>query len=155
MSARPDTHHLLARYAASVILSITYGKTEPTYFTDPEVITIAQHGARLGKIVQIGSHIVDKYPLLSYVPFITARLRRWHREEQALFTSQVDVVRQKMVSLQSAIILLVTLVIIGSYVANSHGTAVFRDLSHRPPRRVWSFGQRACIPRRLHVRCRL
>ena len=79
---------------------MTYGKTEPTYFTDPEVQEMAQHGTRLGKVVQIGSHIVDKYPMLSYVPFVTARLRRWHREELALFTSLVDGVRQRMVSLK-------------------------------------------------------
>lgn len=91
---------LLVRYAASVVMTMTYGKTDPTYFTDPEVQEMAQHGARLGKVIQIGSHIVDKYPILAYVPFITARLRRWQREELALFTSLVGDVRQKMVSLK-------------------------------------------------------
>ncbi|KAF7796940.1 hypothetical protein EIP86_008126 [Pleurotus ostreatoroseus] len=81
---------------ASVVMSMTYGKTEPTYFTDPEIQEMALHGTRLGQVVQIGSHVVDKYPILRYMPFITARLRRWHREELALFRSLVDGVKQKM-----------------------------------------------------------
>ena len=86
------------RYAASVVMSMTYGKVEPTYFTDPEIVAIGTHGARLGKIVQIGAHVVDSYPILRYVPFVTSTLRKWHREELALFNSLVNGVREKMVS---------------------------------------------------------
>ena len=82
-------------------MSMTYGKTEPTYFTDPEIQEMALHGTRLGQVVQIGSHVVDKYPILRYMPFITARLRRWHREELALFRSLVDGVKQKMVKVEN------------------------------------------------------
>ena len=79
-------------------MTMTYGKTEPTYFTDPEVVEMAAHGARLGKVMQIGAHIVDTYPLLRYVPFVASTLKKWHKEELALFNSLVDDVRRKMVS---------------------------------------------------------
>ena len=78
-------------------MTMTYGKTEPTYFTDPEVVEMAVHGTRIGTVIQIGAHIVDSYPLLRYVPFVTSTLRKWHKEELALFTSLVNQVRHKMV----------------------------------------------------------
>ncbi|KAJ3550664.1 hypothetical protein NM688_g5022 [Phlebia brevispora] len=93
----PDSHVAHARrYAASLVMSMTYGKTEPTYFTDPEVQEMALHGTRFGKVVRIGAHVVDNYPILRYVPFVTATLRKWHREELQLFNSLVDGVRNKM-----------------------------------------------------------
>ena len=76
---------------------MTYGKTEPTYFTDPEVVEMALHGARLGKVVQLGGHVVDSYPFLRHIPFVASDLKQWHREELALFNRLVDGVRQKMV----------------------------------------------------------
>lgn len=79
------------------MLSITYGKTTQTYFTDPEVQEMAMHGARLGQTLRVGGHIVDSYPILRYVPFVTSTLRQWHREELALFSGLVDGVRTKMV----------------------------------------------------------
>ena len=80
-----------------MVMSMTYGKTEPTYFTDPEVVAMAVHGTRLGKVAQVGGHVVDSYPILRHVPFVTKQLREWHKEELTLFTGLVDGVRRKIV----------------------------------------------------------
>ena len=86
------------RYAASVVMTMTYGKTEPTYYTDPEVEEIVMHATRLGRIIPLGAHIVDKFPILKYVPFVTSELRKWHQEELHLFSSLVDGARVRAVS---------------------------------------------------------
>lgn len=77
---------------------MAYGKTTPTYATDAEVLEIEVDQARLGQAVPLGAWAVDRYPLLKYVPFVTPELRRWHREEVALFTRMVDGVRGQLVS---------------------------------------------------------
>ncbi|KIP04789.1 hypothetical protein PHLGIDRAFT_31183 [Phlebiopsis gigantea 11061_1 CR5-6] len=91
-------HHVehARRYAASVVMSSTYGKIGPTYYSDPEVQGIVVHGARLGEVVQIGSHVVDRYPILRNIPFVTSTLRRWHEEELGMFSKLVDDVRAKV-----------------------------------------------------------
>ncbi|KAI0345185.1 cytochrome P450, partial [Trametopsis cervina] len=95
----PDRHIEHARrFAASLIMTMTYGKTTPTYYTDPEVQEINRNSARLGTVTQIGasSHIVDVYPFLRYIPWVTYKLRAWHKTELKLFTSQVDGVRRQV-----------------------------------------------------------
>lgn len=82
------------RFAASLILTMTYGKTTPTRYSDAEVREINVHTTRLGTVVPAGLHAVDRHPVLRHVPPATATLRRWHREELALFTRMVDGVRK-------------------------------------------------------------
>lgn len=79
-------------------MTLTYGKTTPTYYTDPEVVEVAKHGARLGSVIPIGSHVVDRFPILKHVPFVTATLRQWAQEELALFSGQLQKVRSQLVS---------------------------------------------------------
>ena len=85
------------RFAASLIMTMTYGKTTPTYYTDPEVSEINIHTTRLGKVVPAGQHVVDNYPILRHVPFVASTLRRWHEEELSLFSTMVDLVRTQVV----------------------------------------------------------
>jgi hypothetical protein len=89
------------RFAASLIMSMTYGKNSPTYYSDPEVQEINRNGSRLGTLTQIGvrSHIIDLYPFLRYVPWITKTLRKWHEDELNLFSRQVNIVRKQVVCL--------------------------------------------------------
>ena len=68
------------RYAASVILAITYGKITPTAYTDPEVISIKHCFDRVVRACP-GAYLVDAYPILKYVPYCLNALRQWHREE--------------------------------------------------------------------------
>lgn len=84
-------------------MTMTYGKTSPTYFSDPEVQEINRNGSRLGTLTQIGakSHVVDLYPILQYVPWVTRTLHQWHRDEMDLFTRQVDAARKQMVRVRA------------------------------------------------------
>ncbi|KAI0086645.1 cytochrome P450 [Irpex rosettiformis] len=90
----------LRRFAASLIMTMTYGKTSPTYYSDPEVQEINRNGARLGTLTQIGarSHIVDVYPILRHIPWFTSTLRKWHNDELDLFTRQLEAAREQLSS---------------------------------------------------------
>ncbi|KAI0829920.1 cytochrome P450 [Trametes gibbosa] len=84
------------RYAASVIMSITYGKTTPTSYSDPDVKQINLGAARVGDAVRPGAYLVDTYPFLKNIPFFTSKLQRFHREELALYRSQVQGVKERL-----------------------------------------------------------
>lgn len=88
---------LSVRFAASLIMTMTYGKTTPTYYTDPEVKEINIHTTRLGKVVPAGQHVVDNYPMLRHIPFVVSTLRKWHEEELGLFSRMIDEVRTQVV----------------------------------------------------------
>ncbi|KAG0697790.1 cytochrome P450 [Suillus ampliporus] len=93
----PKNHQMHAkRYAASVVMSITYGKTTPTAYTDPEVVSVNRCLARFGRVVKPGAYLVDTYPILRFVPGYLSQLKAWHQEELALFNGQLDVVRRQM-----------------------------------------------------------
>ncbi|TBU29936.1 cytochrome P450 [Dichomitus squalens] len=91
-------HHLdhARRYAASVIMSVTYGKTTPTSYSDSEVKQINKIAARLGDALRPGAYLIDTYPWLRYVPGMTSKLKQWHREEIGLYRGQVDAVKQRL-----------------------------------------------------------
>ncbi|KAI0345186.1 cytochrome P450 [Trametopsis cervina] len=92
----PEQHIEHARrYAASTIMTLTYGKTSPTYYSDPEVQAVVMNGLELGKLLS-KTHIVDVYPILRYIPFFTSELRRGYKADHELYTSQVNVVREKV-----------------------------------------------------------
>lgn len=80
-------------------MSITYGKTTPTSFSDPDVKQINVGAARVGDAVRPGAYLVDTYPFLKHIPFFTSQLRRFHREELALYRNQVQGVKARLVSL--------------------------------------------------------
>lgn len=86
------------RYAASVIMSITYGKTTPTAYSDPEVVAVNRCLKRFGQVIRPGAYLVDTYPILKYVPGYLTELRKWHQEELALFQEQLNLVREQMVN---------------------------------------------------------
>lgn len=93
----PKNHqnHAL-RYAASVVMSFTYGKTTPTSYTDPEIVTVNKCIGRFGRAVRPGAYLVDTYPILRFVPGYLSQLKVWHQEELALFKGQLDAVRRQM-----------------------------------------------------------
>ncbi|OSC97213.1 cytochrome P450 [Trametes coccinea BRFM310] len=84
------------RYAASVIMSLTYGKMTPTSYSDPEVKKINLLVERLGSAMRPGAHLVDSYPFLKYIPGLTSELQKWHREELDLFSSQIQGVKERL-----------------------------------------------------------
>ncbi|KAJ3015441.1 hypothetical protein NUW54_g1049 [Trametes sanguinea] len=84
------------RYAASVIMSLTYGKMTPTSYSDPEVKQINLLVERLGSAMRPGAHLVDSYPFLKYIPGFTSELKKWHKEELELFSSQIRGVKERL-----------------------------------------------------------
>lgn len=84
-------------YAASVILSITYGKTTRTKWFDEDVKAVNECLERLGRSLAPGKYWVDKIPLLRYLPFDIqnwkADGKKWHKTELALFSKQLNQVR--------------------------------------------------------------
>ncbi|KAG2140708.1 cytochrome P450 [Suillus cothurnatus] len=94
----PKNHQSHAvRYAASVVMSFTYGKTTPTSYTDPEVVAVNKSLAHFGRAMKPGAYLVDTYPILRFVPGYPSQLRVWH-QELALFNGQLDAVQRQMMS---------------------------------------------------------
>ena len=91
----------VTRYAASVVISMTYGKTTPTSYSDPEVQCMHRCLRRLGAALRPGAHIIDTYPFLRYIPGMTTELRKGHQEELELFRGEVAKVKAKLVLLPS------------------------------------------------------
>lgn len=82
-------------------MSLTYGKTTPTAYSDKDVQDVNKCLGRLGSALRPGAYLVDSFPILRYVPGYLTQLKRFHKEELALFRSQVDIVRTKMVCITS------------------------------------------------------
>ena len=76
---------------------MTYGKTTPTQYSDPEVQEIVLGATRVGSVIPLGTHIVDKFPILKYVPFVTSELRQWHKEELGLFKRLIEGAKERAV----------------------------------------------------------
>ncbi|KAI0773279.1 cytochrome P450 [Trametes elegans] len=83
-------------YAASVIMTVTYGKTTTTTYSDQEVQQINLVIARVGHAVVPGAYYVDAYPFLKYLPWFTSELKRFDKEEPALYRSQVQGVKDRL-----------------------------------------------------------
>ena len=84
-------------YAASVVMSFTYGKTTPTAYTDPEVVAINKALEYFGRALNPGAYLVDTYPILRFVPGYLSQLKMRREKDRALFNGQLDVVRRQMV----------------------------------------------------------
>lgn len=92
----PENHLGHARkYAASVILTMTYGKTSDISFDDPDVVAINKGTTRLMAVIKNIPWPVDKHPILRFFPLPHVRmLRQYHKDELKLFMSQVETTRQ-------------------------------------------------------------
>ncbi|KAF7350486.1 Cytochrome P450 [Mycena venus] len=95
---RDPTNHMMHSqgFAASVILSLTYGKPARTLSDDPIVQEVNGGQTNLGAALVPGAYMVDAYPFLRYVPGYLSELRRQHQIELELFKSQLDNVREQM-----------------------------------------------------------
>ncbi|MBW0475941.1 hypothetical protein O181_015656 [Austropuccinia psidii MF-1] len=86
----------LTRYAASVIVEITYGKVLPVSYQDEEVLQVIRCLGRFSKAAKLGAYSVDRFPWLRYIPGWVSQGRKWHKEELELFSSQVENVRREI-----------------------------------------------------------
>ncbi|KAG2121266.1 cytochrome P450 [Suillus clintonianus] len=90
----PKNHQKHAqRYAASVILRVTYGKSAPTANADPEVIRIHKVLDHFQVVMRPGAYLVDRVPLLRYLPGYGKQLDKWHHEELDLYRHQLQRVK--------------------------------------------------------------
>lgn len=96
--ARDPEHHQdhTRSYAASVIITLTYGKQTPSTYSDPEVKKINKAARNLGEAIRPGAYLVDAFPILRFMPCYLSDLKRQHHFELELFKSQLNGVRQKM-----------------------------------------------------------
>ncbi|KAG2111764.1 cytochrome P450 [Suillus cothurnatus] len=93
----PTNHQKHAqRYAASVVLQVTYGKSAPTASADPELVRIRRVVEHFQLTVRPGAHLVDRVPLLRYLPGYGKQLYEWHREELGLFRQQLRRVKREV-----------------------------------------------------------
>ncbi|THU92354.1 cytochrome P450 [Dendrothele bispora CBS 962.96] len=93
--SQPEKHLDHARkFAVSFILSLTYGKKNPTSLTDPEVLDIQRTLQRMSIASQPGTFLVDHHPLLKYIPMFVKTLRIWHQEELSLYRRQLSTVAE-------------------------------------------------------------
>ncbi|KAH7920047.1 cytochrome P450 [Leucogyrophana mollusca] len=92
----PNNHQTHAkRYAASVILKVTYGKTARTSDADREIMLIHKMLERFQALMRPGA-ILESYPILKYIPKYTSYLEEWRREESQLFHEQLDRVQDEL-----------------------------------------------------------
>jgi hypothetical protein len=78
-------------------MSLIYGKTTPTSYTDLEIVTVNKCIDRFGRAIRPGAYLVDTYPILRFVPGYLNQLKVWRQEKHALFKGQLDAVRRQMV----------------------------------------------------------
>ncbi|OJA12012.1 hypothetical protein AZE42_08156 [Rhizopogon vesiculosus] len=87
----PKGHQAAAkRYAASVILRVTYGKTTPTATDAPEIILIHKMLERFQILMRPGAFMVDRYPILKHIPGYASYVEDWRKEESQLFHKQLN-----------------------------------------------------------------
>ncbi|KAG1723276.1 cytochrome P450 [Suillus lakei] len=93
----PKGHQAAAnRYAASVILRVTYGKSTPTATNAPEIVIIQKMLKRFQMLMRPGALLVERYPIFRYIPGYTTELEQWRREESQLFHDQLDRVSREL-----------------------------------------------------------
>ncbi|KAG2124871.1 cytochrome P450 [Suillus clintonianus] len=85
-----------ARYSASVILRVTYGKSTPTAYTDPEIVRIYKVLKHFELVMRPGAYLVDRVPLLRYLPGYGKQLNEWHNEELSLYRHQLGRVEREI-----------------------------------------------------------
>ncbi|KIK94478.1 hypothetical protein PAXRUDRAFT_827945 [Paxillus rubicundulus Ve08.2h10] len=84
------------RFTASVILRVTYGKSTPTSNDDPEIVRLEEDLRHLRAVSRPGTFLVDRIPLLQYVPGYGRVLREYHEFELSLFRDQLGRVADDM-----------------------------------------------------------
>ncbi|KAG2074580.1 cytochrome P450 [Suillus decipiens] len=93
----PKNHKTHAyRYTVSVILRVAYGKSSPTASTDPEVVSIRIASEHFQASLRPGAYLVDRIPLLRYLPGYGKQLHEWHLEELVLYRHQLRRVKSEM-----------------------------------------------------------
>jgi hypothetical protein len=84
-------------FAASVILHVVYGKMTPTLLTDPFLLQLQKMIPRVQSAMMPGTYLVDKYPILKYIPGYGRNLLAWSQEEYEMLSGKLNWVKSQMV----------------------------------------------------------
>ncbi|KAG2361895.1 cytochrome P450 [Suillus spraguei] len=94
---KPKLHQQhIKRFTASVVLHIVYGKTTPTSLDDPYLLQLQKMIPRVHSAMMPGAYLVDKYPVLKYVPGYGRDLKQWSQEEYDMLFGQLNWVKGQM-----------------------------------------------------------
>ncbi|KAG1835390.1 cytochrome P450 [Suillus subalutaceus] len=94
---KPELHQQhIKRFATSVMLHIVYGKTTPTLLNDPYLLQLQKMIPRVQSTMVPGAYLVDKYPILKYVPGYGRNLKEWSEEEYNMLFGQLNRVKSQM-----------------------------------------------------------
>jgi hypothetical protein len=74
-----------------------YGKSTPTAIDAPEIIIIQKMLKRFQMLMRPGALLIERLPIMRYVPGYTTELEEWRREESQLFHDQLDRVSKELV----------------------------------------------------------
>ncbi|KAG1775087.1 cytochrome P450 [Suillus placidus] len=88
----------IKRFVASVIMHVVYGKTTPTLLDDPYLLRLQKMVPRIQSAMAPGAYLVDKYPILKYVPGYGRDLKQWGQEEYDMLFSQFKWVKSQVES---------------------------------------------------------
>ncbi|KAI0884201.1 cytochrome P450 [Annulohypoxylon maeteangense] len=90
----------LERYAASVIVTVTYGRRVEDVDTD---IVVQRNGESMDRLTQVnipGKYAVERYPALKYVPSIfapwKAQVLKQRQKDVQLYTDLMDEVKERL-----------------------------------------------------------
>ncbi|KAI0835784.1 cytochrome P450 [Hypoxylon sp. FL0890] len=90
----------LERYAASVIVTVTYGRRVEDVDTD---IVVRRNGESMDRLTQVnipGKYAVERYPALKYIPSIfapwKAEVLKQRQKDIQLYTELMDEVKDRM-----------------------------------------------------------
>ncbi|KAG1907325.1 cytochrome P450 [Suillus fuscotomentosus] len=82
----PTNHEKHAqRFASSIVLRVTYGKSAPTAIANPEFVRLCRVVDNFQSVIRPGAYLVDRVPLLRYLPGYGKQIYKWHNEELELF----------------------------------------------------------------------
>ncbi|KAG1806933.1 cytochrome P450 [Suillus plorans] len=73
------------RFASSIVLRVTYGKSAPTAIANPEFVRLCRVVDNFQSVIRPGAYLVDRVPLLRYLPGYGKQIYKWHNEELELF----------------------------------------------------------------------
>ncbi|KAG1814023.1 cytochrome P450 [Suillus subaureus] len=88
----------IKRFAASVIMRVVYGKTTPTTLDDPYLVRLQKMIPRVQYAMSPGAYLVDKYPILKYIPGYGRDLKQWGQDEYDMLTGQLKWVKSQVES---------------------------------------------------------
>ncbi|KAG1833013.1 cytochrome P450 [Suillus variegatus] len=84
------------RFASSIVLRVTYGKSALTAIANPEFVRLCRVVDNFQSVIRPGAYLVDRVPLLRYLPGYGKQIYKWHNEELELFRYHLSRVKSEV-----------------------------------------------------------